>query len=91
MRFETRTTAPALLVISNNHYPGWTATVSGEPAPIYRANYVSMAVLVPAGRNEVELRFVTPGFRLGMLGSGISLSVLLAIWIVARRRRPGPR
>ncbi|MGH9386882.1 MAG: YfhO family protein [Vicinamibacterales bacterium] len=87
MRFETSSSGPALLVISNNHYPGWTATVNGQPSPLYRANYVSMAVRVPSGRSEVELQFVTPGFRIGVLGTLLSLGVALAIWIVARRQR----
>jgi hypothetical protein len=76
MRFKVRSQKPALLVISNNFYPGWTATVSGQPAKIYRTNYVGIGVFIPPGQSEVVLRFVTPGFRAGCLVTTISLVLL---------------
>ena len=85
MAFEIQSGSQALLVISNNYYPGWTATVNGEPGRIYRTNYVGMGVLVPTGQSKVVLRFVTPGFRLGAVVSFLSLGLALGGLIVARR------
>jgi hypothetical protein len=96
MSFKVRTSKPALLVISNNYYPGWTVTVSGRPARLYRTNYVGMGVLVPAGKSDVVLRFITPGFRLGAFVTLAALVVVLGgLIVLARRARsaknPSPR
>lgn len=84
MRFSVTTAKPQLLVISNNYYPGWTATVNGEPTPIYRTNWIVSGVLVPAGRSEVVLRFATPGLRTGV---AVSLATLFAVIVVLIRQR----
>jgi hypothetical protein len=86
MSFEVNSDNPALLVISNNYYPGWSATVNGQPAKIFRTNYTSMGILVPKGHSEVVLDFVTPGFRLGAVISAISI-VLCAVGLLAPRMR----
>ena len=75
MRFSVLSREAALLVISTNYYPGWSATVNGERAHLYRTNWVGMGVKVPLGRTEVSLRFVTPGYRLGLLLTLVSLAV----------------
>ncbi len=50
------------LRVANLYYPGWTATVNGEPAEILRANYIIMALALKRGRHEVRLRYnsITP-------------------------------
>ena len=86
MSFEVNSNSPALLVISNNYYPGWSATVNGQPTKILRTNYTSMGVSVPQGRSEVVLDFVTPGFRLGAVISVISIC-LCAVGLFAPQMR----
>jgi hypothetical protein len=77
MGFHVTSDRPALLVIPSNYYPGWTATVNGHPAQIYRTNWIGMGILVNAGESIVTMRFCTPGFR-----TGVGLSLLsLALWI----------
>ena len=61
-----------LLVISQPYYPGWRASVDGEPVPIYRADYLLQAIQVEAGNHRVEL-----SYRLSILPAIISLSALL--------------
>jgi hypothetical protein len=39
--------AGATLVVSENYYPGWTATVDGRPAPVGRADYTLLGVPLP--------------------------------------------
>jgi hypothetical protein len=86
---ETEASAPALLVLAEAWYPGWTATVDGVPAPCIPANAWMRAVPVPAGRHEVALRF-----RSRWLGPGALLSLLaataLAILVGWERRQHHP-
>ncbi len=80
--------APALLVLSETHYPGWQATVDGQPAPILRADYVLRAVPVPAGDHTVELTFRPRSVTLGAIISGLALVFVAgAAGLAARRKR----
>jgi len=83
LKYEVESRKPALLVISNSWYPGWTAIVNGHATRIYRTNWISLGIAVPAGKSEIMLRFVAPGFRLGSIVSLISIGLLLAGFVIA--------
>ncbi len=82
--------APAYLVLADAWYPGWTATVNGEPAPIFRSNLIFRALPVPAGESAVEFRFEPQIWRAALyIGLSLWIIALLAgLWI--RRRGPQP-
>lgn len=46
-----------VVVLSEVYYPGWTATIDGQPAELGRVNYVLRALNVKAGTHKVELDF----------------------------------
>ncbi len=75
------------LVLSDVFYPGWRATVAGEPTPVLRANYTFRAVSVPAGGHPVEMWFAP---RTWYVGLGISLGTWLALAAVALRAHAVP-
>jgi hypothetical protein len=86
MRLRVQTPAAGYLVITDTFYPGWQASVNGQPAPIYRADVLFRAIPVPEGESEVLLEY-TPSWWPGvlMIGSLGWLGVLLG-WFAARRR-----
>lgn len=88
---ETENETDALLVLSDNHYPGWLADVDGRPTKILRANYTMRAVEVPAGRHVVSFRFMPAPFRASAYASmAMALVVPAAIALLwFNRRRPG--
>jgi hypothetical protein len=57
----------AMLLLADEMYPGWSATIDGRPETIYRADYLFRAVFVPAGQHTVEFVYQPRSFRLGML------------------------
>ncbi|MDF1502626.1 YfhO family protein [Roseisolibacter sp. H3M3-2] len=65
--------AGAALVVSENYYPGWTASVDGRSVPVGRADYSLIGVGLPAGAREVVLTFTSPRVA---TGKAISLAVL---------------
>jgi hypothetical protein len=64
-----------LLVLSDVDYPGWQARVDGQPAPIYRANYLLRAVPVEAGQHRIEVYYDPPLFKVGLAITVLTLLV----------------
>jgi uncharacterized membrane protein YfhO len=54
---ELEASAPAFLVTSETHYPGWRAFLDGRQCPIYYTNVAFRGLPVPAGRHQVRFEF----------------------------------
>jgi hypothetical protein len=61
------------LVLPDAYYPGWQATIDGQPVPIWRANYAFRAVYVPEGQHKVQFEFNPPIWQVGLIVSGVTL------------------
>jgi hypothetical protein len=95
-RVVVRATAAerGLLVLGDLAYPGWQATVDGQPAEIVRTNHVLRGVVVPAGAHTVEFRLASASLRQGALVSLAAVVLLVAMVVgervLPRRRRRWP-
>ncbi len=81
---------PALLILSEPHYPDWQAAVDGQSAPLLRAYYTLRAIPLPAGEQTVELHFRPTSFIIGAIISGLTLIVIatrLIVSLIANRRQ----
>jgi Bacterial membrane protein YfhO len=79
----------ASLVVSENYYPGWKATVDGKPAPIGRADFTFIGVDLPAGARSVQLDFTSPSYERGKVITWIAILfgfLLLATGVWRDRR-----
>ena len=63
------------LVVSENYYPGWRATVDGKSARIGRADYTLIGVELPTGARSVELNFTSPSYQRGKVITWIAIAV----------------
>jgi hypothetical protein len=83
--------AGSAFVVSENYYPGWTATVDGKTVPVVRTDFNLIGVPLPAGASRISLDFADPAYRTGKVVT--TLAVLLALALMAagafaeRRRR----
>ena len=79
------------LVVSENYYPGWRATVDGRAAGVARADYTLIGVPLPEGARQIELSFVSESFEAGKevtrAAIGAATLLLLGGLLVDWRRR----
>jgi hypothetical protein len=84
---DVRADRPSLLILSDNAYPGWRATVDGEDADVHRVDYVMRGVRVGPGSSRVEFRYEPLSWRIGWIVSLVALLALAALAAVGLRRR----
>lgn len=66
LEMKVTTAGNNLLFLSETYYPvGWKAFIDGKEVPIYRANYLFRAVVMPPGAHTLEMKFKPGGFYLG--------------------------
>ena len=78
------------LVVSENYYPGWVASVDGKPARIGRADYTMIGVELPQGARSVELNFTSPTYEKGKMITWVAIALgflMLGAGIWRDRRR----
>src|SRR5690606_23163199 len=78
IRLQVTSDRPALMVLSDNWYPAWVATVDGVETPVLRANHTFRAVPVPAGSSTVEFRYRSRTLALS-LALSLACTVLLLV------------
>jgi hypothetical protein len=80
---------PLYLVVAENWYRDWRATVDGKPAPVLRGDYTLITVPVPPGAREVTLEFASAEYRTGRWITWLALLIIagLLAWPVVQRRR----
>ena len=85
--------APArgFLVLADQYYPGWRATVNGAAVPTHRANQMFRLIEVPAGTSRVEFRYRPTSVAVGAAISLATLAVMgIILWRGGRRTPSAP-
>lgn len=76
-----RTSERAMVILSDMHYPGWTASVDGNPTTLYKANGIFRGIIVEEGEHRVLMRYAPTSLRLGLGLAAMAMLVLLTtIW-----------
>jgi hypothetical protein len=91
MELSAPAPAGSALVVSENYFPGWRATVNGQPAPVVRADYNLIGVPLPAGATRISLDFTDAAYRTGKMVTILAVLLALALigggFLLERRRR----
>ena len=94
LTYDVNSGKGGVLVFSEIFYPGWTATIDGEPAELGRVDYVLRAMNVKPGRHEVVLSFfpksVNTTETFAYLAYGVLILVLLGAGYMEWRKRRCP-
>jgi hypothetical protein len=83
--------AGSALVVSENYYPGWTATVDGRSLDVARTDFTLIGVPLPNGAKKVSLRFDSAPYHTGKLLTLLALGASMLWWILGAildRRTP---
>jgi hypothetical protein len=83
-----QTARPAVLVVANAWYPGWTARVNGHAAALFPAYYTFQGLCLPAGTHQISITYAPRSFYLGLVISALALllAVMLSLWAILPRR-----
>jgi hypothetical protein len=87
---QAQTSRAALMVLADNYYKDWRATVDGRPAQIYRTNSTFRGVVVPAGQHRVRFVFEPKELYTGFNIYLVTLALLAGygVLLLVQRRRP---
>ena len=83
LNYDVESPRGGVVVFSEIYYPGWTATVDGEPVELGRVDYVLRALTVGPGQHKVELTFFPKSIDTTETIAYIALGLLLLLIIVA--------
>lgn len=79
------------LMVSENYYPGWRATVDDRPAVVGRADVSLIGVALPEGGRRIQLTFVNEPYMTGRLVTRIAVALAMVLWLIGavrdRRRK----
>jgi hypothetical protein len=82
----TKSAGPAILVLSENHYPGWRCYVDGRFTDTLRVDYNLRGAALPAGEHTIQFVYRPKSVLLGAAISLLTLALLATCVIVERRR-----
>ncbi len=83
---QGQTTAPAYLLVSENWYPDWHATVDGKPTPVLRGDNTFLSVPLPAGAREITFEFRSARYLLGEIITVVAALLIIALLATGLRR-----
>jgi len=77
---SVRATAPGFLLLADEYFPGWSATVNGAARPIVPANHTFRLVEVPAGTSEVVFTYRPRSVLIGAVITLLAVIAFVVLW-----------
>ena len=92
LKYDVRSGKGGVVVFSEIYYPGWTATIDGQPAELGRVDYVLRALQVTPGNHQLELSFFPKSVNRTETVAYVSYVILLlllglGIWFNRKNRK----
>ncbi len=78
LKYEFESKFDQFTVFSEIYYDkGWNAYIDGKPSPHFRVNYILRAMIIPAGKHNIEFKFEPTVYYTGNTISIISSIILI--------------
>lgn len=79
LSYDVESDKGGVLVFSEVYYPGWTATIDGQPVEVGRVNYILRAIHIAPGSHKVVLSFFPKSVKTTETVAYIAYAILLLI------------
>jgi hypothetical protein len=79
VKYESNTAAPQLAIFSEIYYKDWNAYVDGKKVDILKVNYVLRALMIPAGKHNIEFKLEPHAYITGAKINQFFIWILLAL------------
>ena len=93
LKYNVKSNQGGVLVFSEIFYPGWEATVDGQPVELGRADYVLRALRIEPGQHEVVMSFFPKTLNttetLAYVALGILALLVILLVVMGIIRKPG--
>lgn len=88
-RQELRVSAQSrgMLVVSEIYYPGWKATINGQPTDMWKVDGALRGIVVPGGTSRVIFSYEPVSIYAGAALTIISFGAVLGAFVLARANR----
>jgi hypothetical protein len=83
---EARMACRGLVILGDNYFPGWRATVDGRSAPIHEAYTVVRGVVVERGVHRIEMVYRPLSVILGGIMTALGLACAAVLALMAKLR-----
>ena len=92
LTYEVKSSKGGVIVFSEIYYPGWSATVDGEPVELGRVDYILRALNVKPGNHKVVLDFHPQSLKntetVAYVGYGVLvLLIIIGIGVEVKKRK----
>jgi hypothetical protein len=77
--YTSNSNSNSAAIFSEVYYKDWTATIDGQPAQIFKANYVLRGLVIPAGKHNIVFEFKPKVFTVSKLISQVTGWFLIAL------------
>ncbi|MEK7557458.1 MAG: YfhO family protein, partial [Patescibacteria group bacterium] len=72
IRINTSSEQPGTLIVRDTYYPGWQATIDGNPVTIERSG-IFRALDIPSGNHSMEMQYSSTPLYVGMIITAAAL------------------
>lgn len=84
---KLKTNSSRVCFTSIPYSKGFAVRINGQVVESFAYADTFLAFSVPAGESSVEIRFVSPGFYIGLTVSLLTAGILLSLWIITKRKQ----
>ena len=81
----TESTQSGFIILSNDNYPGWEASVNANPVKIYQVNHSFQGIKMPAERNLLTIEYKPKSFLYGKIFSFLALVSWIVFFLFLRK------
>jgi uncharacterized membrane protein YfhO len=81
IEIKTNSERPTLLVLTDIYFPGWTATLDGQPVSVVRTNHLFRGILLPPGPHQVNYSYKPTVLKIGIALAGLCGFIMIVLLV----------